>query len=248
MKSTRKKYLPNTAKEEFFEAFQEILFWLGVMAIALAIAFLFPDEVLQNIPFEIFLLPGFIVCMAICLTVIFLLKKRKKSNTPKIHKNLNELFEDILASAPTAVLEDKSIKLFASESTLKIKMSDGFITYLNDKPEEFIVSKEDIYSYALEFMHDNVKPHAEIEIDDTRFIKSDKNGNLFYKDYFERIHTLPVLEYEFEMAKKSCIFRKNGVDIKVNFSDSHVTKKENRLLSGSRKRRLEKLISIVKEM
>ena len=88
----------------------------------------------------------------------------------------------------------------------------------------------------------------QIEIDDTSFIKSDKSGNLFYKDYFERIHTLTVSEYEFEMAKKSCIFHKNGIDIKVNFSNSYVTKNKNRLLNGSKKRRLEKLISIVQEI
>ena len=176
------------------------------------------------------------------------LQKKKKNKPQKSLKDLNELFEDISEVAPTAVLEDKSIKLFACGSMLKIKIGDGFSTTLNNRPEDFTISGNDIYAYALEFMHDEAKPPVEIEIDDTCFTKSDESGNLFYKDYFERIHTLDASKYEFESGEKTCTFRKNGIDIKVNFPDAYVTKKKNRLLSGSRKKRMETLISIVKEI
>lgn len=246
MKSTRKKYLPNTAKENFSEAILEIFFWLVVLAAALAVAMLFPHEVTENIPFEIFLIPGFIIGMLIFLAVIFLIQKKKKNKPKKSHKDLHELFEDISAVAPTAVLEDKSIKLFACGSMLKIKAGDGFSTCLNNRPEDFTISENDIYAYALEFMHDEAKPPVEIEIDDTCFTKSDESGNLIYKDYFARLHTLSASEYEFESGEKTCTFRKSGINIKVNFPGAYVIKKKNRLLSGSRKKRIKTLISIVK--
>ena len=246
MKSIRKKYLPGGAKEAFSEGILEICFWLVGLAAALAVAFLFPSEATKNIPFEIFLIPGFIIAMLVFLAVGFLIQKRKTSKPQKSHKDLEKLFEDISAIAPTAILEDKSIKLFSCGSMLKIKMGTGFSTTLNNRPENFIISENDIYAYALEFMHDEAKPPVEIEIDDTRLIKADESGNLFYKDYFERRHTLNASEYEFESVGKACTFRKNGIDIKVNFPAAYVTKKKNRLLSGSRKKRIETLISIVK--
>lgn len=248
MKSIRKKYLPRAVKEEVSEAILEILFCVVVIAAALAVAMLLPREAIKNVPFEIFLIPGFIIGMLIFLAVTFLIQKKKKNKKKpqKSHKDLDELFEDISAVAPTAVLEDKSIRLFACGSMLKIKMGIGFSTTLNNRPENFTISENDIFAYALEFMHDEAAPPVEIEIDDTCLMKADESGTLFYKDYFGRIHALDASEYEFESGEKTCTFRKNGIDIKVNFPGAYMAKKKNRLLSGSRKKRMETLTSIVK--
>lgn len=103
------------------------------------------------------------------------------------YNNIYDLYNDLIDVINDLELEDNFIKIFYREDVLKIEhIYYGYITYLNDKKEKGVCEDQDIYDYAVEFAHNNIK-YGICEAYDSNILDIDEYG-ISYKDYYDRIH------------------------------------------------------------
>ena len=168
------------------------------------------------------------------------------------YKSIEELYDDLSDAVINIGLENNKIIIHYNFDTLEIEPSRwGYYTYLNGKREKVEWEDQDIYFYALEFVHEQQKGLTELEMSDTSIIDVNNEG-IVYIDEFGRKHTV---SYNFLCGEQNQYILRNrkrryemvfhvytsGVSIGFVFRIPFVFKKDNRFLFGSKKKRFKTL-------
>ena len=165
------------------------------------------------------------------------------------YQSIWELYDDLRNVVLEICFENNKIVLHYSSDTLEIEPTccGEYVTYLNGKREAGEWEDQDIYFYALDFVHEKVKGRSEIEVYDTSIVLLNDCG-ITYVDEFGRTH---LIEYsvcaangpsvscvaERDITKRYFRFYTSGVQIKVVFDALFVFKKGKKALTGGRKER-----------
>lgn len=163
------------------------------------------------------------------------------------YQGIEELYDDLRDSVLNISLENKRIILYYNSDTLWIERASwGYNTYFNGKKERGEWEDQDIYFYALEFVHEQAVGISELELNDTSIIALNDRG-ITYADEFGRTH---FIEYaacalngptetcvgERDITKRYFTFYTPGVPTKVLFLNLFVPKKNHVLFGGRQKR------------
>lgn len=104
------------------------------------------------------------------------------------YQNIMELYDDLSDVVMNISLENNKIVIHYNSDAYEIKQSPyGYYTYLNGKKESGECEDQDIYFYALEFVHEQIKGITELEVNDTSIIDINNDG-ITYSDEFDRKH------------------------------------------------------------
>ena len=173
------------------------------------------------------------------------------------YKSIEELYEDLSDVVINIGFENNKIIIYYNSDTLEIEPSRwGYYTYLNGKREACEQEDQDIYFYALEFVHEQQKGLTELEMNDTSIINVTNEG-ITYSDQFGRNHFISYKDCAMNGPTASCVaerdivkcffkFYSSSVLIKFVFRSLFALKKGKRLLTGGRVNRfrtLQKLIT-----
>ena len=168
------------------------------------------------------------------------------------YKSIHELFDDLCDAVLNLCLENNRIIIHYNADTLEIEpCQGGYQTYLNGKREECEWEHQDIYSYALEFVHEQRKDLTEFELNDTS-ITHITNKGITYSDGLGRKHFISYEDCAMNGSTASCVaerdstkwcfnFYSSSVPIKVVFRSLFVYKKGERFLVGGKRKRFEAL-------
>lgn len=164
------------------------------------------------------------------------------------YKSIEELYDDLSDVVLNIGLKNNKIIIHYNSDTLEIEPCQwGYRTYLNEKREAGEWEDQDIYFYALEFVHEQQKGLTEFEINDTSIIDVNDRG-ITYSDEFGRNHFVNYADCSVNGPSKSCVaerditkwyfkFFTSGVSIKVVFRCMFVLKKRKRFLVGGKRKR-----------
>ncbi len=164
------------------------------------------------------------------------------------YKGIEELYEDLSDEILNISLKNNKIIIHRTTDTLEIERSPyGYCTYLNGEKENEEREDQDIFFYALKFVHKQEKGLTALEICDTNIIDINKSG-ITYSDEFGKTHFLNFSICAANGPSKSCVaendivmryfkFYTSEVPIKIIFATPFVFKKRNRFLSGGRIKR-----------
>jgi len=173
------------------------------------------------------------------------------------YKSIEELYDDLSDAVINIGFENNKIIIHYNSDTLEIEPSRwGYYTYLNGKREAGEWEDQDIYFYALEFVHEQQKGLTELEMNDTSIVQITNEG-ITYFDEFGRNHFISYEDCTMNDPTASCVaerditrwyfkFYSSSVSIKFMFRSLFVFKKGKRLLTGGRAKRfrtLQKLIT-----
>jgi len=173
------------------------------------------------------------------------------------YKSIEELYDDLSDAVINIGFENNKIIIHYNSDTLEIEPSRwGYYTYLNGKREAGEWEDQDIYFYALEFVHEQQKGLTELEMNDTSIVHITNEG-ITYFDEFGRNHFISYEDCTMNDPTASCVaerditrwyfkFYSSSVSIKFMFRSLFVFKKGKRLLTGGRAKRfrtLQKLIT-----
>ena len=173
------------------------------------------------------------------------------------YQNIAELYDDLSDVTPNVCLEKNKIAVHYNSDVLEIEPCyGGYHTYLNGKREPGVWEDQDIYFYALEFVHEQQKGLTEFEVNDTSIIDITNEG-ITYSDQFGREHLVSYVTCAANGPITSCVaerditkwyfeFYSSSVSIKFVFRRLFVFKKGKRFLTGRRAKRfrtLQKLIT-----
>lgn len=174
------------------------------------------------------------------------------------YQNIMELYDDLSDAVLNIGLENNRIIIHYNYDTLEIENSRWcYYTYLNGKREKGEWEDQDIYFYALDFVHEQRKDVAEIEVCDTSIIGVNDSG-IIYTDEFGRKHTVSndflcgeqnqdifrSSKRRYEMVFQVCT---SDVLISFVFLSPFVLKKRNRFLFGGKKKRFEMLRKAIRD-
>ena len=174
------------------------------------------------------------------------------------YQNIMELYDDLSDAVLNIGLENNRIIIHYNSDTLEIENSRWcYYTYLNGKREKVEWEDQDIYFYALEFVHEQRKDVAEIEVHDTSIIDVNAEG-IVYTDEFGRKHTVSYNflcgeqnQYILRYRKRRCemVFKVCTSDVLISFvfARPFVLKKRNRFLFGSKKKRFGTLQKAIRD-
>ena len=155
------------------------------------------------------------------------------------YKSIEELYDDLSDAVLNISLEDNKIIIHYNSDMLEIKPCHlGYHTYLNGKREAGEWEDQDIYFYALEFVHEQQKGLTELEINDTSIIHITNEG-ITYSDEFDRKHFISFEDCAMNGPTASCVaerdvtkwyfkFYSSSVSIKFVFRSLFVFKKRKR--------------------
>jgi len=173
------------------------------------------------------------------------------------YKSIEELYDDLSDAVINIGFENNKIIIHYNSDTLEIEPSRwGYYTYLNGKREAGEWEDQDIYFYALEFVHEQQKGLTELEMNDTSIVQITNEG-ITYFDEFGRNHFISYEDCTMNDPTASCVaerditrwyfkFYSSSVSIKFMFRSLFVFKKGKRFLTGGRAKRfrtLQKLIT-----
>ena len=173
------------------------------------------------------------------------------------YKSIEELYDDLSDAVINIGFKNNKIIIHYNSDTLEIEPSRwGYYTYLNGKREAGEWEDQDIYFYALEFVHEQQKGLTEFEVNDTSIIDITNEG-ITYSDQFGREHFVSYETCAVNGPITSCVaerditkwyfkFYSSSVSIKFVFRSLFVFKKGKRFLTGGRAKRfrtLQKLIT-----
>ena len=181
------------------------------------------------------------------------------NNTENLHKvyhrnykNIDELFDDLKDAIFDIKLENNRIIIHYNAETLEIEHANyGYYTYLNGKREHGECEDQDIYFYAVEFVHEQAKGLTELEIIDTRIIDVNNRG-ITYVDEFDREHFISYDVCASNGPTKSCVAERDitkhyikfftpEMPRKIVFAYPFAFKKGKRLLTGGKSKRFRAL-------
>ena len=174
------------------------------------------------------------------------------------YKSIEELYDDLSDAVINIGLENNKIIIHYNFDTLEIEPSRwGYYTYLNGKKETGEWEDQDIYFYALEFVHEQQKGLTELEVSDTSIIDVNNEG-IVYIDKFGRKHTVSYNflcgepnQYILRNRKRRCemVFKVCTSDVLISFVfvRPFVLKKRNRFLFGSKKKRFKTLQKAIRD-
>ncbi|MBQ7347332.1 MAG: hypothetical protein IJW55_05185 [Clostridia bacterium] len=162
------------------------------------------------------------------------------------------MYDDLSDAVLNISLENNKIIIHYNSDTLEIESCQwGYHTYLNGKREAGEWEDQDIYFYALEFVHEQQKGLTELEMNDTSIVHIINEG-ITYSDEFDRKHFISYEDCAMNGPTASCVaerditkwyfkFYSSSVSIKFMFRSLFVFKKSNSLLVGGKRKRFEAL-------
>lgn len=168
------------------------------------------------------------------------------------YKSMEELYDDLSDAVLNISLENNKIIIHYNSDTLEIEQSQwGYYTYLNGKREVGELENQDIYFYALEFVHEQQKGLTELEMNDTSIVYITNEG-ITYSDEFDRNHFISFEDCAINGPTASCVaerditkwyfkFYSSSVSIRFMFRSLFVFKKSKSLLLGGKRKRFEAL-------
>jgi len=168
------------------------------------------------------------------------------------YQNTEELYDDLSDAIANIGLENNTIVIHYHSDTLEIKPAyGGYHTYLNGKQEKGALEDQDIYPYALAFVHEQAKGITELEVSDTRILAISHDG-IAYSDEFDRMHFVCHAACAVNGPSTSCVaerditkwyfrFYTEGVSIKFVFLSPFVFKKGKHFLTGGKAKRFKAL-------
>lgn len=168
------------------------------------------------------------------------------------YKCIEELYDDLSDAVLNIGLENNKITIHYNSDTLEIEPCQwGYHTYLNGKRHTGEWEDQDIYFYALEFVHEQEKGLSELEIDDTSIVHITNEG-ITYSDEFDRKHFISYEDCAKNGPTATCVaerditkwyfkFYSPNVSIKFVFRSPFVFKKGKRFLVGRKRKRFEAL-------
>ena len=168
------------------------------------------------------------------------------------YQTIEELFDDLSDAVLNIGLENNKIIIHYNSDILEIELCHGgFRTYVNGQREKGVWEDQDIYFYAIEFVHEQEKGLTELEIYDTSIVDINNNG-ITYADEFGRRHLVDYADCAVNGPTKSCVAERNvtkwqfkfynsGTTIKISFKSPIVFKKGNHLLIGGKAKRFRTL-------
>ena len=152
------------------------------------------------------------------------------------YKNIEELYDDLSDAILNIGLENNKIIIHYNSDTLEIEYCHfGYRTYLKEKRETGVLEHQDIYFYALEFVHEQQKGLTELEMNDTSIIQITNEG-ITYVDKFDRKHFISFEDCATNGPTASCVaerditkwyfkFYSSGISIKFVFRSLFVFKR-----------------------
>ena len=155
------------------------------------------------------------------------------------YKSIEELYDDLSNAVINIDFENNKIIIRYNSDTLEIISSRfGYYTYLNGKREAREWEDQDIYFYALEFVHEQRKDLTELEMNDTSIIKITNEG-ITYADEFDRKHFISFEDCAMNGPTESCVaerditkwyfkFYSSSISIKFVFRSLFAFKKRKR--------------------
>lgn len=164
------------------------------------------------------------------------------------YQNIMELYDDLSDVVMNISLENNKIVIHYNSDAYEIKHSPyGYYTYLNGKKESGECEDQDIYFYALEFVHEQIKGITELEVNDTSIIDINNDG-ITYSDEFDRKHFVSYATCVADRPSTSCVAERDitkwyfkfytpSVAIKFVFRTPFVFRKRNHFLLGGKAKR-----------
>lgn len=155
------------------------------------------------------------------------------------YKSIEELYDDLSDAILNIGLKNNKIIIRYNSDTLEIEPCQwGYHTYLNGKREADEWEDQDIYFYALEFVHEQQKGLTELEMNDTCIIQITNEG-ITYADEFGRKHFISFKDCAMNGPTASCVaereitkwyfkFYSPSISIKFVFRGLFVFKKRKR--------------------
>ena len=167
------------------------------------------------------------------------------------YKTIAELYDDLSDAVLNIDLDNDKITIRYNADILEIEPCHlGYWTYLNGKREAGVWEDQDIYFYALEFVHEQQKNLTELEINDTSILDFANEG-ITYVDEFDRKHFVSYVACAEKNPNTSCVAERDitnwyfkfygTVSIKVVFRTLFVSKKRKSFLIGGRTKRFRTL-------
>ena len=168
------------------------------------------------------------------------------------YKSIEELYDDLSDAVINIGFENNKIIIRYNSDTLEIEPSRWrYYTYLNGKREAGEWEDQDIYFYALEFVHEQQKGVTEFEINDTSIVHITNEG-ITYFDELGRNHFIRYEDCAMNGPTASCVaerditkwyfkFYSSSVSIKVMFKSLFAFKKGKCFLTGGRVKRFRTL-------
>lgn len=258
MKKTWNKKLGT--KSELIEALYELLFYVLVIALALVAILLIPKSCdTLNIPSEI-LVDAILIAFAVILSIMFhvFIGRRKikklrfqtfsalKDEIQKTTDNHSYLFNGIRITYKNTLLE--------IEDTLSEKHCMCTLTHEDGTKVAQSFVFDEVYQVVLDFLHDECLIPQEIKISDDSITKIEGDC-LYYKDCFDRVHTVDLHDCakEYNKADSSnpeCIGERNPIEYSykiytpivettIIFYIKNLKNKKKFLFTGTRDKRFE---------
>jgi len=167
------------------------------------------------------------------------------------YKTIAELYDDLSDVVLNIDLDNDKITIRYNADILEIEPCHlGYRTYLNGKSEAGVWEDQDIYFYALGFVHEQQKNLTELEIHDTSIIDVASEG-ITYVDEFDRKHFVSYGACVAKNPNTSCVAERDvtkryfkfygTVSIRVVFRTLFVSQKRNSFLVGGRTKRFRTL-------
>lgn len=256
MKRIRKKYKTPAWINQLSDGLVQLLFVFVVIVVAFLIMILLPREAIKDVPFEIFMVVSFLaltLLLGLAFSIIKLFKSKRKRKVS--YMSIRALYNDLKAHVSDIVLKDEyaQITVQYNSDVLDVFAEErGYRTCLNSKADISCIKQCDIYDYVIEFVHERKNNLSELEIFDTD-IKSIDDTGITYTDDFEREHYIIFSECaqdsdngdtcvgNLDSSQRSIVFYTPELRIRVSFSAFLSCKHKDRLLSGTRAKRIDEL-------
>ena len=139
------------------------------------------------------------------------------------YKSIEELYDDLSDAILNIGLENNKIIIRYNSDTLEIEPCQwGYHTYLNGKREAGEWEDQDIYFYALEFVHEQQKGLTELEMNDTSIIQITNEG-VTYVDEFDRKHFISFEDCAMNGPTASCVAERDITKWYFKFYSSSIS-------------------------
>jgi len=120
------------------------------------------------------------------------------------YKNINELYDDLKDKIYDINIINNKININYKEDICEISLTYPYFNiYINKKKYLTNIEDQDIYYFALDFVHEKQKNLKELIISDIQIINITKDG-IYYDDEYNRIHFI-----DFSICNKNYNQKKN---------------------------------------
>jgi hypothetical protein len=172
------------------------------------------------------------------------------------YKSIEELYDDLSDVVINIGFENNKIIIHYNSDILGIEPCRwGYYTYLNGKKESYEWEDQDIYFYALEFVHEQRKDLTVFEMNDTSIVHITDDG-ITYFDEFGRNHFISFADCAINGPTASCVaerdatkwyfkFYSSSISIKFMFRSLFVFKNKKSVLLGGRLKRFKTLQKLI---